>query len=101
MVAGVLVAGTADNHALAGNTAAVVRRLQSHGHFAPFIERLWAAELDAVFVDGNRVGAKLQPGVTRSHAHRRLNRIYDDQFFRTHKRLINSNTPVRSVKLYF
>ncbi len=59
-VAGVLVAGAGDDNAAALEFVAVLRRLQRHGHFRPFVERRRAAEFNAAFVDGNRVGGKFQ-----------------------------------------
>jgi hypothetical protein len=60
VVPGVFAAGAADDDAVAGNPAAVNRRLERDGHLGPFVKRRGAAKLDAAFVDGNFFGTKRQ-----------------------------------------
>jgi hypothetical protein len=79
-----LVAGTGDDHAAALEPGAVMWRLECDGHFRPFVEWRRAAELNAAFVDGNRIGGKFQPGLAAFNRHLLLGGFKTFNFSRTH-----------------
>ena len=60
VVAGVLVAGAGNHHAVAIDAAVIGRRLQRYGHLRPRRKRSGAAELNAAFVDDDRAGGENQ-----------------------------------------
>ena len=89
MVAGVFAPGTGDDHAAALNPAAIARRLQGDRHFRPWIERRRAAELDAAFVNDDRLGGKFQTGLPAFHSDWLLERISTLKFFGAHRTLLH------------
>ena len=56
MVTSVAIAGTGDDHSVAVNFAAIVWRLEGHGHFCPRRKRSFAPEFNTVFRNNNRIG---------------------------------------------
>jgi hypothetical protein len=89
MVAGVFAPGTGNDHTAALNPTVVARRLQSDSHFRPRIERRWAAEFDAAFMNDNRLGGKHQTGLPPFHSDWLLERINTLKFFGAHRTLLS------------
>ena len=84
MVASVFAVGTGNDHAAALDPTVIARRLQRDRHFRPRIERRGASEFDAAFVNDDRFGGKLQPGLPALDGDF-LERIRTLKFFGAHR----------------